>query len=32
VFRIELGGPSRLVELRDFSVKVQAVARINGKV
>ncbi len=31
VFRIELSDPSRLVELRDFYVKVQAVARINGK-
>jgi hypothetical protein len=31
VFRIELSDPSRLVELRDFYVKMQAVARINGK-
>jgi hypothetical protein len=31
VFRFELSDPSRLVELRDFYVKVQAVAGINGK-
>jgi hypothetical protein len=31
VFRIELSDPSRLVELRDFYAKVQAVARIEGK-
>jgi hypothetical protein len=30
VFRIELSDPSRIAELRDFYVKVQAVARING--
>jgi hypothetical protein len=31
VFRIELSDPSRLAELHDFYVTVQAVARINGK-
>jgi hypothetical protein len=31
VFRIELSDPSRLAELHDFYVKVQKLARIDGK-